>query len=840
MQQKTFDLNTLNGANGFSVPGVVASAYLGQSVSTAGDVNGDGLSDIVLGAYGANSGAGASYVIFGSRGGFVSSFNLNNLNGSNGFTVPGVIASGALGYSVSTAGDLNGDGISDLVLGAYTANSGNGTAYVIFGSREEFAFSFNLTNLNGTNGFAVPGVAANGYLGYSVSTAGDFNGDGVSDLVLGAFLANSYAGVSYVIFGSRGGFTSSFNLTSLNGINGFAVLGITPSDRLGYSASMAGDLNGDGLSDLVLGAYTANSAAGASYVIFGSRAEFAPSFNLTNLNGSNGFTVPGVVVNGYLGLSVSMAGDINGDGISDLILGASLANSDAGTSYVIFGSRGGFAPSFNLTNLNGTNGFTVPGVVEGGYLGGPVSTAGDLNGDGVSDLVLGSQGANSLAGAGASVVIFGSREGFASSFNLTNLNGSNGFTVPGVVVNGYLGQSVSTAGDINGDGISDLILGASLANSAGTSYVIFGKFPVVLLNNQMIITEGQTLLLTNVQLSAMDVNNPIANLNFTVSNLQGGRFELLSNPGTSIATFSQQQITNDQIRFASNRTAVVSYAVSVTNGQFTLPPTPANVTFTNHAPEVISTPATQLVEPNQPFQFSLQADQIFNDTDGDPLRYTATLSGGAVLPSWMRFDTTQPNQLIFSGTDPAPGGTVISLSALDPLNASGNTQFQLLVTPGGNGTSITNVNTTSQIAVPVAVAVGITSLAAAAFGFWRYFSNKKGREGHQLANYLRDSLKLKGLDNFYETENARKYVAAVQEFSNAFKLQGIDVDAMENHEIKGLADNIASAARNKITDATDCLGYSVITVSDLKNRMQAIVPEVQQLRSDYSGRPAVT
>ena len=472
----SFNLDTLNGVNGFTVPGVVAGGALGISVSTAGDINGDSLADLVLGAPVANYNSttttafGASYVIFGGRSGFPASFNLTDLNGANGFTVPGVAVNGRLGESVSTAGDINGDAISDLVLGAYGANSIWGASYVIFGSRSGFPAIFNLTALNGANGFTVPGVAVGGGLGYSVSTAGDVNGDSISDVVLGAYNANSQLGASYVIFGSRSGFPAIFNLTTLNGTNGFTVPGIAARGGLGFSVSTAGDINGDGISDLVLGAPNPNSA----YVIFGSRSGFPAIFNLTALNGANGFTVPGVVANGILGNSVSTAGDINGDAISDLVLGAPGANSRWGTSYVIFGSRSGFPAIFNLSTLNGTNGFAVPGVAASGFLGISVSTAEDINGDAINDLVLGAYGANSIAGA--SYVIFGSRSGFPAIFNLTALNGTNGFTVSGVVAGGVLGNSVSTAGDINGDAISDLVLGAPVANSyLGASYVIFGE-----------------------------------------------------------------------------------------------------------------------------------------------------------------------------------------------------------------------------------------------------------------------------------------------------------------------------------------------------------------------------
>ena len=105
------------------VPGIASGGSLGISVSMAGDINGDNITDLVLGAQLVNIDNGAAYVIFGSRGGFTSPFNLNNLNGSNGFMVPGITSSGFLGYSVSTAGDINGDNITDLVLGAYNANS---------------------------------------------------------------------------------------------------------------------------------------------------------------------------------------------------------------------------------------------------------------------------------------------------------------------------------------------------------------------------------------------------------------------------------------------------------------------------------------------------------------------------------------------------------------------------------------------------------------------------------------------------------------------------------------------------------------------------------------------
>src|SRR4028119_1563831 len=159
-----------------------------------------------------------------------------------------------------------------------------------------FGPTFNLSDLNGSNGFAINGIAAFDYSGNSVSSAGDVNGDGFDDLIIGAILASpngiNNAGQSYVVFGSNSGFGASFNLSELNGSNGFAINGIAAYDISGFSVSSAGDVNGDGFDDLIIGAINAYpngiNRAGQSYVVFGSNSGFGPSVNLSALNGSNG------------------------------------------------------------------------------------------------------------------------------------------------------------------------------------------------------------------------------------------------------------------------------------------------------------------------------------------------------------------------------------------------------------------------------------------------------------------------------------------------------------------------------------------------------------------------
>ena len=379
------DLSTLNGSNGFTLNGIDASDQSGYSVSGAGDINGDGIDDLIIGARLADpngdTNAGESYVVFGqdtvNGPGFGANLDLSTLNGSNGFTLNGIDANDWSGFSVSGAGDINGDGIDDLIIGAYLAdpNGDNeaGESYVVFGqdtvNGPGFGANLDLSTLNGSNGFTLNGIDANDLSGFSVSGAGDINGDGIDDLIIGAVAADpngdSQAGESYVVFGqdtvNGPGFGANLDLSTLNGSNGFTLNGIDASDQSGYSVSGAGDINGDGIDDLIIGAYLADpngdNEAGESYVVFGQDTVNGPGFganlDLSTLNGSNGFTLNGIDASDWSGYSVSGAGDINGDGIDDLIIGAYRADpngdNEAGESYVVFGRQGIAPEDFQLT-----------------------------------------------------------------------------------------------------------------------------------------------------------------------------------------------------------------------------------------------------------------------------------------------------------------------------------------------------------------------------------------------------------------------------------------------------------------------------------------------------------
>ena len=208
----TIQLSTLNGTNGFTIQRAVSFDGAGGSVSDAGDVNGDGIGDLIVGAAGADVNgmdSGAAYVVFGKQGGLGANVKLSSLVAADGFRITGEKLSNTLGSSVSAAGDINGDGIDDIIVGAPQADvSGynSGAAYVVFGKVGGFGATLDASTVTGANGFRITGVAAEDYAGSSVSAAGDINGDGFADLIVGASGADpngSQSGAAYVIYGKR-------------------------------------------------------------------------------------------------------------------------------------------------------------------------------------------------------------------------------------------------------------------------------------------------------------------------------------------------------------------------------------------------------------------------------------------------------------------------------------------------------------------------------------------------------------------------------------------------------------------------------------------------------------
>ncbi|MXP27194.1 hypothetical protein GRI39_14335, partial [Altererythrobacter indicus] len=509
------DTSILKEHYGFVIQGDLADDKAGYSVSDAGDINGDGYDDLIVGAYNGDDGgdaAGEAYVIYGKASGFGTFdstgrrvVDLTGLSASTGFVIQGAAAGDNLGTSVSSAGDINGDGIDDLIVGAPSADingSSSGDSYVIFGQSGTSRTRIDISTLAASDGFIIRGDSVDGddYLGWSVSSAGDVNGDGIDDLIVGAYKGDdggTDAGEAYVIFGSSGVFGTNISgrqvidTTNLTAAQGFIIQGDAVNDLLGWSASSAGDINGDGYDDLIVGARYGDDGgtnAGAAYVIFGSGDGFGTDvsgrqvIDTTNLTAAQGFIIQGAAADDQLGYSVSDAGDINGDGYDDLIVGARYGDdggTNAGAAYVIFGKETGFGTIALSAGLSATDGFTIIGAAESDYLGISVSSAGDINGDGYDDLIVGANG-NEDGGnnAGSAYVIFGKEAGYGT-IDLANLTAADGFIIQGDAARDELGATVSAAGDIDGDGYDDLIVGAYRGDDggsdAGEAYIIFGQ-----------------------------------------------------------------------------------------------------------------------------------------------------------------------------------------------------------------------------------------------------------------------------------------------------------------------------------------------------------------------------
>ncbi len=542
------DLTELTVADGFIIQGDAVGDFAGRSVSGAGDVNGDGFADLIVGAPFGDAGgssAGEAYVVFGKASN-PRVVDLTNLAAGDGFIIRGDATLDAAGGSVSGAGDVNGDGFADLIVGAPFGDDGGpnaGEAYVVFGKASDSGSPgggrrvVELESLAAGDGFIIQGDTDGNQAGISVSGAGDVNGDGFADLIVGANRADvttpdgntrTGAGEAYVVFGKTSN-PRVVDLTNLGAGDGFIIQGDANDDNAGVSVSGAGDVNGDGFADFIVGASGGDdggSGAGEAYLVFGKASPDSTDrrlVDLTNLGAGDGFIIQGDADDDNAGMRVSGAGDVNGDGYADLLVGASsadvntpgVARADAGEAYLVFGKASDPSDPFgradgtdrrvvDLASLAVGDGFIIQGDAFGDQAGVSVSGAGDVNGDGYADLLVGASGADvttsdgTRADAGETYLVFGKASGFGNDVSnlladgtsvvrrivgLESLAPADGLIIQGDAPDDQAGVSVSGAGDVNGDGYADLLVGASGADvttsdgtraDAGEAYVLFG------------------------------------------------------------------------------------------------------------------------------------------------------------------------------------------------------------------------------------------------------------------------------------------------------------------------------------------------------------------------------
>jgi len=423
---------------------------------------------------------------------FVSAYDISDLNQDQVFPFSAATSGESFGTSVSNAGDINNDGYDDFIIGGplkQVSGLDFGVAYVVYGREDltSYDFDFSTTPLEpSTTGFTILGAHSTGKFGFSVSGAGDLDHDGYDDIIIGAPGDAFDKGVVYVIFGGEKSSLLDLNLQSnplFSGSTGFTITGGMNGDQLGYSVSGAGDINNDGYDDIIIGAPGKSAQQGATYVIYGGERSDLMNIDLAVPLDylTAGFQITGSASGTFFGYSVSTAGDLNLDGNNDILIGAPGDNFSKGVVYVFYGGPKPNLPGRDLSTnplINSPGeGFTITGESAGDSLGISVSSVGDIDHDTYDDIIIGAPYKN--GGQGAAYVIYG---GGGDSLSLVDIHlstplipGTNGFTITGASAGDLFGSSVSNATDINGDGYSDVIVGAyGKATNQGAVYVIYG------------------------------------------------------------------------------------------------------------------------------------------------------------------------------------------------------------------------------------------------------------------------------------------------------------------------------------------------------------------------------
>lgn len=435
-----------------------------------------------------------------------------------GFRIDGKNAFDFIGGGLAALGDVNGDNIDDFAISADLTDplgrTNAGEVYVIYGVSSDFDRVFDLTTLDGTNGFTVYGGQNNDRLG-AVTGAGDINDDGQADVILGARFSDTPngadAGDVYILYGRPGGTTTFPNAVDLTNtanyttpnpyvsyLIGPAGTPFAPSaGEMGTAVTGIGDFNNDGVDDFLMtmpgfdpsGVNGLFPESGGAHIVLGNAILNAttPTFQLAtpSLGPLVIYELHGIDADDRLGEEAAGIGDFNGDGFDDFVLvapggdGPGNTGFDNGELHVIFGGSLPSIGTYTVGTMTSAQSFEITTTDIFSFLGSAVSGAGDVNGDGLDDILIGhylTDGSTPLSGAAH--VIYGTTTPITAPLDVATLNGTNGFTINGATTGDQVGFDLANAGDVNGDGFDDLLISAhSLSGTGGTgaAYLVFGQ-----------------------------------------------------------------------------------------------------------------------------------------------------------------------------------------------------------------------------------------------------------------------------------------------------------------------------------------------------------------------------
>jgi FG-GAP repeat len=449
-----------------------AGGQAGFHVAPTGDLDGDGFQDVIVGAWvdgTAGPSTGAAYIVYGPAS--AGPVDLGKADAK----LLGELTGDFAGEGWAGVGDMDGDGFDDFVIGAPgrfpPAQPGvpaPGAAYLFYGGKDRLAGTMSLAQADAK----LVGESNVDFAGLAVASVTDLDGDGLTDLVVGAprdSAGGSVAGAVYVFYGDTERLSGTLSLTEAD-----ARLVGAPGDLAGFRLDRAGDLDGDGAEDLVIGAPASvgfgGSGMNATYVLYGGEGRLNGTTSLPHTAARLVAEEP----DDRLGLGLAGAGDLDRDGFDDLVVGADLEDtggSNAGAAYLFYGRADRLAGTLSV----GTADAKLIGEAAGDQAGLDVSIAGDLDDDGFDELVVGAFGHDAAGSNAGAVYVF-----FIEDARLSGLHSLSSASTKllGEAAGDFAGFAVGPAGDVTDDDTDDLMVGARFSDAGGTDagavYVLFG------------------------------------------------------------------------------------------------------------------------------------------------------------------------------------------------------------------------------------------------------------------------------------------------------------------------------------------------------------------------------